>query len=110
MTPGTRNITIYRGAAFHELLSFQQPDGTAVDLTGLSPFVAEIRKSSRAPLILALTVTDTDLENGKITLSATSSETDDLELDDYAWGLIDNADNLYVFGSVTVTPMIPEPV
>ena len=109
MLPGTHNITIYRGASYGETLDFIQPDGSPVDLTGLSPFLAEIRVGSRQPLVLALTVTDVDLENGKIRLSAEYTDTEALALETYRWGLLDNQKNLFVLGAVTIEPMIPNP-
>lgn len=110
MTPGTHNLVIYRGAQFALRLTFTDTDTeAALDLTGLSPFIAQIRQRAKAPLILELTVTDTDLANGVIEISATAAQTAPVQPGDYEWGLRDAQDNPYLEGKVTFKRFIPQP-
>jgi len=110
VTPANHNITIYRGCRFAETYTFYQTGtGDAVDLTGLSPFTAEVRRASGKPLILAFTVTDTDLDAGQITPSAEVEDTTGLPLGEFKWGIRDVDGNLYIKGTATIAGAIPEP-
>jgi hypothetical protein len=110
MTPGTLDIVIRRGGAFSQQLTFlQKGTTTPVDLTGLSPFTAKVRSKSRGPLLIELTVTDTDLDAGKITISAAASATVNLRLTPNArWDLMDATGNHYVEGVCAIKEAITE--
>ena len=107
MTPGTHNITIYRGAAFRQTFTLTDQDGVALDLSGLGPFVAQVREKQGDPILVGFAVDDTDAATGVLVVSATGTQTEDLALLSREWGLMDAEKNLYVVGSVTVKPKIP---
>ncbi len=102
-------IILNRAGAYGETLTFVQT-GTSdpIDLTGLAPFKAEVRDRSSGPLLLALTVTGTDLENGQISISASAEDTANLTPHVSKWGLIDSEGTLYLYGAANILPMIPE--
>lgn len=89
-------ITIYRGASFSYLLEFLDADGVAIDLTGLSPFHAQVRDEEGAPLLLEMTVANTDLSAGKLTISAAAADTAAIPIRDSQWDLIDTNDRVWV--------------
>lgn len=110
MEPGLHNIVIRRGGAFSQQLTFlQKGTTTPVDLTGLNPFKATVRSKSRGPLLLELTVANTDLDAGKITISATAAQTANLRIMSNArWDLIDDVGNHYVEGLCSIKEVITE--
>lgn len=113
MTPGTHNITVYRGARFSETLNLIANDGTEtpLDLTGLGPFVAECRDRSRSPLIFAFTCTSVDLPNGEVGIAVEAVTTDAITLPlphTSRWGLRDALGNYYVIGDCQLEGAIPE--
>lgn len=75
-TPADTPLTFYRGAAWGHIFSFfQEGTDTPVDLTGLGPFVLEVRKEQDGPLLLSATYSAIDLVNGQIQLTATATQT-----------------------------------
>jgi hypothetical protein len=110
MTPGTHNIVIRRGGAFNQQLTFlQKGTTTPVDLTGLSPFTATVRSKSRGPLLVEITVADTDLDSGVLTLSIPAADTANLRLTPNArWDLMDANGNHYVEGVCAIKDAITE--
>jgi hypothetical protein len=109
MTAGKHNIEIPRGGKFSEQLSFVATGtSTPINLTGLSPFVAHVRERSRGPLILALTVTDTNLSGGVLTITADAADTEDLRLCNAYWDLLDADGNRYVKGRADIVPIISQ--
>lgn len=99
MKTGTYDIEIRRGAAFSLPLTFTDSGGTPIDLTG-KIFKAQIRDEPDGPLILDLTVTGTDLDAGKITISATSTNTANLPTGrDSRWDLLDDDGVLWLEGT-----------
>ena len=110
MTPGTLDIVIRRGGAFNQQLTFlQKRTTTPVDLTGLSPFTATVRSKSRGPLLVEITVADTDLDSGVLTLSISAANTANLRLTPNArWDLIDAVGNHYVEGVCAIKDAITE--
>lgn len=109
MKPGKHNIEIQQGCAFTLPMTFTSSvTGAAIDLTGRSPFVAQVRDDRNSPLLLDLTVTDTDLANGVITLSATAADTAYLPIRDTRWDIIDATDLMWVRGTATITDKISD--
>jgi hypothetical protein len=111
MIPAVHNITLLRGAAFGETLTFvQSSDGvTPIDLTDASPFTAQVRDNSRSPVLVTLTVTDVDLENGVLTLTTTPEQTVNLPVGrDARWDLKDSSGYIYMYGTATLSNIITE--
>ena len=72
-------LRIPRGGRFAEQLRLVQGATTQpVDLTGLGPFTCHVRSAPGEELLLALTVEETDLPDGRITLVAEKEATADL--------------------------------
>lgn len=114
MTPGTYNITIYRGMKFSDTLEFVSDDGldTPLDLTGLGPFVGEVRARSRGPLIFTIDIDETELAAGKLTISIDPAVTDAVELKlpyTAKLGIRDAEGNYYAIGDAQIEGAIPTP-
>ena len=109
MKPGSHNIEIQQGCSFLLPMTFTSSvTGAAIDLTGRSPFVAQVRDDKNSPLLLDLTVTDTDLDGGVITLSATAADTAYLPLRDTRWDIIDATDQMWVRGVASIVDKISD--
>jgi hypothetical protein len=69
-------LTIYRGCRADIPLEFLEPnndDGTSggpTILTGLGPFVSEVKANPSGKVLLTFDVTETDLANGLLNLEA----------------------------------------
>ena len=106
--PAGKKLVIYRGTAGGKRLTFQsKATGDPIDLTGRT-FTAQIRGKSGSPLILDITVTPTDLENGIVDLSWTAADTDRLPAITASWGLIDDVNQLWIEDTVTIKTKTPE--
>ena len=79
--------------------------GVAVNLTGFSPFRAQIRKGPDATdLILELTVMATSLSTGVITLTASTAATAAiLASGNGAWDLLDKTGQKWIQGPVSIS-------
>lgn len=101
---------MYRGAKFSMRFScFAADKVTPLNLTGLGPFVMEVRRRSRAPLLLSLTFTATNLAQGKFQFVAESGQTDTLPIGQARYGIRDALDNLYAEGIMDISAATPEP-
>jgi len=111
MMPGIFSITIYRGAAYSQVLQFYVT-GTTTPIQLTTGVRAEVRDHSKGPLVLQLTVTATsqDLLDGKIVISATAEETKYLTIHASKIGIIGGADELYAEGVCNIKGMIPNHV
>lgn len=110
MTPGILNVPIFKGAKYEHLLTFKVAGTeTLVDLTGLSPFVFTISHPTKDLVLVTGTVTDTDLENGEITILATPTQTETLNLGYVRIGLRDVVGNPYLAETVPVLFFSPPP-
>ena len=108
MTPGIHNITIYRGASFSESLQFYVK-GTTTPIVVSEDLKAEVRAKSKGPLVIAITVDNTNNATGKFTLSATEENTRNLPLRTHIWGLMGKSTGiLYVIGTCSIEPIAPE--
>jgi hypothetical protein len=117
MTPSTTPLTFHRGAKWDQVITFYQSGTeTPVNLTGLGPFVMEIRRKKGGPLLLSFTYTATDLTNGQIQFTATATQTEtlpqpanfDRPLVAY-YGIRDAQNNLYANGPAHIYDAIPDP-
>ena len=117
MNPATTTLQFHRGAKWSQTITFYQ-SGTAtpVNLTGLGPFVMEIRRKKGGPLLLSFTYTATSLANGQITFSATAAQTEGLPKPPSAdkplvafYGIRDAQNNLYANGPAHIFDAIPDP-
>ncbi len=114
MTPGTLDLTIYKGITFGRTLTCLDADGVAVDLTGYTA-QADVRQKPTSPhvsfdLNAAIAV---DPTTGVITLSLTDTETDALTAGFYGWDLvlINGGDRLgpFIIGGVNVQAVNSQP-
>lgn len=107
MTPGILNTPIYQGGQYQHLLTIRI-GGVASILTGLSPFVCTVSHPKRKEAITTFTVTDTDLANGKITITGTPEETAIIPLGFARISLKDNQGNPYIANTVPVLFFDPD--
>lgn len=108
MSPLSLPLKVYRGSPIAEAVTFTQPDKTPVDLTGLTPFKAEIRKTPGATLALELTVTCATPSEGRVEITATTAQTLTLAVGGYAWDMLDATGVKWLAGAVSVTDNITE--
>jgi hypothetical protein len=110
MTPGTFTAPIYKGAKYEHLLTFRDAaTGSPIDLTGLNPFVFTVSHPSRDTSLATGTVTNTDLEGGRITITLTPETTDALDLGTVRIGIRDNEGNPYIASTIDVLFFAPPP-
>ena len=105
MNPGTFDelVAINRGTKFeHTLTFFQGQTDDPVDLTGLAPFVCTLANPRTKELLAELTVTDTDIANGQITITASEEQTAALPLGPVVLGLRDALGNPYLKDTIQV--------
>jgi len=82
--PGRANLAIYQGDDYSQRVSFVEPDGTPIDVTGLT-FTAQLRAdyADVAPVPLAeLECVLTDAELGELVLSLDHALTETLPTED----------------------------
>lgn len=107
MSPGSLNLTIYRGALFKERFQCVDPaTGAGLNLT-TSTFTAQIRTEAGATLAADVTVTAITAASGIFELSILPAVTTTLTLDAYRWGMLDGDGLLWLQGHVAVNDMIP---
>lgn len=108
MTPGTHNITVYRGAKFSETLELTDTaTGMPYDLTDMGPFYAQARVGSGGPVMVDFTVTvSEDPKDGLLTVEADADE--DLPEREAQWGILDSDKQLWIIGRAKLTTKIPE--
>lgn len=110
MTPGPLTAPIYKGAKYQHLLTFIDVEtGDPLDLRGLNPFVFTVSHPSRDESLITGTVANTDLANGKVTVTLDPADTDTLSLGTVRIGLRDAVGNPYVQNSVDVLFFSPPP-
>ena len=111
MIPGTYDLTIYRDSPVSIPLAFTSVStGEAVPLTGLSPFTAQVREAPGRTVLVELTVTDTDLAGGLLTLEAEAADTAGLgSICTAKWDLIDTNLTVWLTGDVTFKSRISIP-
>lgn len=116
MTPGYLKLTIFRGSPVAETLTFRTSEGVAVDLSGLGPWKAQVRKKPNStPVLLELTVDATNAATGVLVLSATSADTQPILITDdgatpaAAWDLLDATGTKWVMGPTSITDNITQP-
>lgn len=108
MTPGELNIPIYRGAKWQFAFQFMITDTeTPMDLTGLGPFVCEIRDPRGDRLLATPTVTSDYDDNGTITITISSAQSIVLPLGKVRMGVRDALDNSYLEGMPEVKWFTP---
>lgn len=108
MTPGDLSIPIYRGArwSFAFALVVVATDDP-LDLTGLGPFVCEIKDPRANRLLATPTVTSDYDDTGIITITITPEQTLALPLGNVRMGVRDAEGNSYLEGSPLVDWFTP---
>jgi hypothetical protein len=104
MIPGDLPLTIFRGSPVNYALTVKDSEGAAVDLTGLT-FSAQVRKGPLSDTVLLnMTVTGDDLANGKLTLSASKTDTAAIvSAGNASWDMLDNNGNKWIAGEVLIS-------
>lgn len=110
MTPGVLNIPISRrGKWSHAFALVVTATDTPVDLTGLGPFVCEVRSLRKDSLLATATVTSAYDATGVITITLTAAQTATLPLGKVRMGVRDSQDNPYMEGTPEVVWFTPTP-
>lgn len=84
-------------------LEITDQNGLPVDLTLLAPFKSEIRESPDAPVLMELTIVETDLSLGKINLTWTVADAAALTVMNARWDLLDAAANRWIEGPAVIS-------
>jgi hypothetical protein len=110
MIPGDLPLTIFRGSPVNYALTVKDSEGAAVDLTGLT-FSAQVRKGPLSDTVfLNMTVTGTDLTNGKLSLTASKTLTAAITTaGNAAWDMIDSNGNKWLSGAVLISDNVTKP-
>ena len=108
MTPGTLDITLYRGSRFSETLEIVDTDtGLPYDLTSYGPFYGEVRAGESAPVLVTIAVTLTAKPtDGLLNLEADVSI--DVPLRTLRWGIIDADGQMWIVGKAKIESKIPK--
>lgn len=112
MTPGTTTLPFYRGAKWSHIFTFTQTDGgTAVDLTGLGPFVCEVERVDGGTTLGTATITSSYNSTGIMTIefSASVTRTFPVGTGTVRLGLRDALNNPYLIGVLDVVKFAPDP-
>jgi hypothetical protein len=108
MTPGDLNIPIFRGARWAFTFRFVVKGTTdPIDLTGLGPFVCEIKDPRANRLLATPTVTSDYDDTGVITITITPEQTLSLPLGAVRMGVRDVEGNPYMEGMPLVDWFTP---
>jgi len=110
MLPGKLDFALYQGDDFSRELTFTDGEGLAMDLSLFSEIKSQIRAKAEDVNVLAeFTIDDTDAATGKILLSLTHEDTEELPKT-AVWDLemTDGNDivQTYLAGKITVTPQV----
>jgi hypothetical protein len=88
MTPGTLDLTIYKGVRFTRTLTCLDADGVAVDLTGYTA-QADVRQKPTSPHVSFNLNPDIPTgTDGVITFEKIETDTDALTAGLYGWDLV----------------------
>jgi hypothetical protein len=110
MTPSNQALKMNRGARLALRFScFAADSETPLDLSGLGPFVMEIRRRSRAPLLLSPTFVEVDMTQGIFEFISEAEDTSILPVCQARYGIRDALDNLYADGIMDILPATPNP-
>jgi len=113
MTPHiltSNELPIYQGAKWkHTLTITQAGTTTAVNLTGLTPFVMEIRRVKDDRLLASPTCTVATPSSGQVAVLLTAAQTNALPLGIVRIGLRDELNTPYLEGESEVRRFTPDP-
>jgi hypothetical protein len=108
MTPGDLTIPISRGATWSFEFAFVTEDtGDPVDLTGLGPFVCEVKSINANRLLATATVTSDYDATGLVTVTLSAAQTLALPIGAVRMGMKDAEDNPLFEGSPEVVWFTP---
>jgi hypothetical protein len=111
MTPSTQEIPIYRGARWEHTLIFRVKGTNALlDLTGLGPFVCEVKAAKEDDILVSATITSDYDAAGQMVLLLTASQTATLGLRAVTVGVRDSLGNPYLEWATTVRKFTPTPL
>lgn len=97
MTPGDLDLPIYRGARWSFAFAFVvTATDTPLDLTGLGPFVCQIKDPRADRLLATATVTSDYDDTGIVTITLSATQTRALPLGKVRLGLRDAENNAYL--------------
>jgi hypothetical protein len=111
-TAGVYNFTLDQGSVFYINLAYQNPDGTPINLTGMSAKM-QLARSYRTPKELILSSPSNGIVitplTGKIAVTITDEQTGLLGSGFYVYDLeLDNAGVIdrIIQGTITVSPQV----
>ncbi len=102
MDPVTFNLSVSRGSPISEELIFVDENDDPIDMTGYEPFVWQVRRFSEGPLLLEVTVDDSNIDEGKIHGTATIAQTQALPTGTLLHDLLDVAGTKWFTGTFEV--------
>lgn len=109
--PATHNITIYQGDTFTLPLHFKDDAGNSINLTGWQ-WKAEVRPTYNGVLTQSMTIEETDIANGRVTLKISAANTANIVAGDYVWDVqaehTDSTIRTYLAGKATVKAQVTE--
>lgn len=110
-TPGElKDVPIYRGAKWSfDFLILVEGTDTPVNLTGLGPFVCEVKDFQRDRVIATATITSNYDSTGLINVTLTPEQTRALPLGQVRMGMRDAEGNPFFEGSPEVLWFTPNP-
>lgn len=110
MTPGDLDLPIYRGAKWSFAFAFVVvATDTPLDLTGLGPFVCEVKDPRRDSVLATATVTSDYDATGIVTVTLTAAQTRSLPVGKVRMGIRDAENNPYLEWTPEVKWFTPNP-
>lgn len=108
MTPGDLTIPISRGAKWSFAFAFVvESTGLPLDLTGLGPFVCEVKAINADRLLATATISSSYDATGIVTIILSMEQTYGLPLGKVRMGLRDAEGNAYLEGTPEVVWFTP---
>ena len=108
MTPGVLTVPISKGAKYNFTFNLVEPTTRdPIDLTGLGPFVCEVKSFAGNRLLVTATVTSAYDATGQITITMNAAQTATLPLGQVRMGVRDDDDEPYMEGTPEVVWFTP---
>lgn len=102
MDPYVFNMTAYRGSPISEQFNFVDENDDPIDMSDYGPFTWQVRRTSNGPLLLDLTVDETDVDTGVLVGTATVAQTLAVRPGCYQHDLLDASGAKWFMGSFTL--------
>ena len=110
MTPGKFIIPFFKGAKWEHTFRFLVTGtATPVNLTGLGPFVMEVKNLSDSTVLATATATSAYDATGEVVFSLIAAQTLTFPIGRVKVGIRDNLNNPYAQGRPDVLEFTPDP-